>query len=134
MLQFWWPSPDLASQMNKFEQVFSDHHQISLGRGYLGLMSRGLVEGVPRFDVQGVRARGCPGLMSMGEGTLPCGLSHDTFDVTYPLLWTDRCRRNHYLCTITSFAGGNKNITWNYSHLVLQIMYFLEISDIYLKR
>ena len=49
----------VCSEINKFEQVSSDRHQMSLAEG----MS--------------------PGLMSRGEeGTLPCDLSHDAFDVT----------------------------------------------------
>ena len=52
--------------MNKFEQVFSNHHQISLlgvaGGGSLGLMS----EGEPY----------CP--------TKASDLSRDAFSVTYP--------------------------------------------------
>ena len=43
VLQFQWPQPDVSPgdpQMNKFEQVSSNHHQISLaGRGGIGLMS-----------------------------------------------------------------------------------------------
>ena len=55
MLQFQWPPPGVAlagvgvipgPQMNKFEQVSSDHHQMSLPRG-----------GVPRSVVWG---RGYP--------------------------------------------------------------------------
>ena len=44
-----WPPPDITPRgphMNKFEQVFSDHHQMSLA---------------------GAGAGGIPGLMSMGE-------------------------------------------------------------------
>ena len=52
-------------QMNKLEQVSSDHHQMSLAGVVLGLM--------------------------LGGGTLPCDLFHDAFDVIYPLLWTDIC-------------------------------------------
>ena len=52
-------------QMNKLEQVSSDHHQMSLTGVVPGLMSRG------------------------GGGTLPCDLFHDAFDVIYPLPWTD---------------------------------------------
>ena len=53
----------VGPQMNKFEQISSDHHQMSLvGKG---------------LQVS------CPGT---GEGdTLPGNLSYDAFDVTYPL-------------------------------------------------
>ena len=54
--------------MNKFEQVSSNHHQMSLlgaaGSRSLGLMSGGGGE---------------------GECALPSDLSHDAFNVTYPL-------------------------------------------------
>ena len=50
----------------KFQQVSSDHHQM-----------------VPRSDVKGERGMS-PGLMSGERGTLPCELSHDAFDVSYP--------------------------------------------------
>ena len=54
--------------LNKFENVSSDHHQMSLGWGSPGLMCRG----IPHLA--------CPG------DTLPCDLSDDAFDVTYPLV------------------------------------------------
>ena len=90
-------------QVNKFEQVFIDHYQMSLtGRGRSpGLMSR-------KWEVV----------------PLPCDLSHDAFDVTYPssippipLLWTDRHLWKHYLPT-TSFAAGKMRITkvFNFLH------------------
>ena len=47
-------------QVNKFEKVSNVDHQMSVARG--------------------VGARSDVG------GTLPCDLSHDAFDVTYPLL------------------------------------------------
>ena len=53
--------------MNKFEQVSSDDHQMSVAGG--------------RYT----------GLMSGGGGTLPCDLSHDAFDHTYPREQTDAC-------------------------------------------
>ena len=60
--------------MNKSEQVSSDHHQMSLTEG---------------------RGWGSPGLMAKageGRGYLLCDLSHDEFDVTYPMnRMTDRC-------------------------------------------
>ena len=56
---------EVGPQMNKFEQVSSDHHQMSL----LGDKSPGVNGGVP----------------------LPCDLSHDAFDVTYPYEQTDAC-------------------------------------------
>ena len=54
-------------QMITFEQVSIDHHQMSLAGGSPGLMSRW---GGTLSDLSG--------------GTLPCGLTHDVFDVTYP--------------------------------------------------
>ena len=58
-------------QVNKFEQVSSDDHQMSVaeGRGYPGSYVGG---GYPGSDVQ------------IG-GFLPCDLSHDARDVAYPL-------------------------------------------------
>ena len=53
-------------------------------------------------------------------GTLPWDLSHDVFDVTYPL-WTDRRLRKHYLPQ-TSFAGGNKTkVTYISDHAKLAL-------------
>ena len=76
LLQFQLPPPDVAPrggggpQMNKFEQVSSDHHQMSLGRGRSpGLMSRG------RGGLRGGRS---PGLISGEEGT---------YHVTYPMMY-----------------------------------------------
>ena len=65
--------------MNMFEKVSSDHHKMSLagGRGSPGLMSRrGEYSTLP-----------FPG---GGGGTLPCNLSHNVFDITYPKRMTDR--------------------------------------------
>ena len=53
--------------MNKFEQVSSDDHQMSVAGG--------------RYT----------GPMSGGGGTLPCDLSHDAFDLTYPREQADAC-------------------------------------------
>ena len=58
---------DGCPDMNKFEQFSSDDHQMSVAEG-----------GYPRSHVGG-GWMGIPGLMS-----LPCALSHDTCDVTYP--------------------------------------------------
>ena len=87
--------------MFKFEQVSSDHHQMSL----FGLGPEG---GVHRSDVRGGGGRppclmslegigprsdlgGGGGVLPTGpfpRGTLPCDLFHDVFDVTPPQ--TDR--------------------------------------------
>ena len=103
--------------MNKFEQVSSDHHQMSLA-------------GVPRSDVQG--GSGGPQIWCPGRfPTSPFGGEEE--EVGYPtmwpypmmhlmlsLLWTDRCLWKHYLPT-NLFAGGNKSvphlqwITWEIS-------------------
>ena len=63
-------------QVNKFEQVCSDQHQISLARG--------------------------------GEGALPCGLSHEAFNVTFrpTPLPVDRQTHAYENITAASFAGG----------------------------
>ena len=57
----------LGPQMNKFEHVFSNHHQMSL-LGIAGGRSLGLMSG-----------RGAPYCP-----TKPSDLSHDAFNVTYP--------------------------------------------------
>ena len=63
---------------------------------------------------------GPPGLMSgEGGGTLPCALSHDTFDDIYFPLWTDRCLRKHYL-PATSFADGKYSDTFDLPQLETQ--------------
>ena len=58
--------------VNKFEQVSSDYHQMSLARGWV-----------------------CPGVGISPGVPLPCNLSYDACDVTYPYLpteWqTDTC-------------------------------------------
>ena len=59
----------VGPEMNKFEQVSSDHNQMSLAEGRSS------------------------GLMSMeGKGYLACHLSHDKFDVTY----YPPCRQNEW--------------------------------------
>ena len=71
-------------QVNKFDQVYSVAHQISVAG--------------PRSDVHG--------------GALPCGLSYDAFDVTYtyPLsVWTNSSLWKHNL-PATSFASGKYSI------------------------
>ena len=55
--------------MNKFEQVSSAHHQMSL-------------VGVSRSDGQGGTLTDLS--QGKGRGALPYDLAHDTFDVTYP--------------------------------------------------
>ena len=62
----------------------------------------------------------CVGRAGVVGGTLPWDLSHDVFDVTYPL-WTDRRLRKHYLPQ-TSFAGGNKTkVTYISDHAKLAL-------------
>ena len=74
MLQFQLPPPDVTwgvgPGINKFEQVSTDHHQMSLAREgmSLHLMPKGKATGKAAGDWS-------PGLMS--GGTLPCDLSHD---------------------------------------------------------
>ena len=92
--QYW---DKLGLQVNEFEQVSSDDHQMpDVGGGGRspGLMLWGWSPA--RSDA--LRGRG---------STLPCNLSHDTCDLPTPLPWTDRCRWKHYL-PATSFTGGNK--------------------------
>ena len=73
-------------QMNKFEQVSSNCHQMAQG--------------------DGARSRGVPGLMSRGGG---CTVRFNALwvMVTWDPLWTDRHRHmwKYYLPT-TSLAGG----------------------------
>ena len=75
--------------MNKFEQVSSDHHQMSL----LGDKSPGVNGGVP----------------------LPCDLSHDAFDVTYPYEQTDACEN----ITFSQLYLGAVNMENLYANAVL---------------
>ena len=77
---FQWPPLDVSSggvgigpQVNKFEQVSSDDHQMSLARE-VGYIQR---EGGVCLEAGG---RVCP-----GEVPLPWDLSHGACDVTYPL-------------------------------------------------
>ena len=46
--------------------------------------------------------------MSLAEGTLPCDLSHDGFDITYSPPVNSRRLRKHYL-PATSFAASNSS-------------------------
>ena len=80
-------------QVNKFEQVFSDYHQLSVaevgipgpigrGRGGIAVLQipcRGVWESQVPFPGGGI-----PGPMSGGGSTLPCDLSHDACDVPTP--------------------------------------------------
>ena len=80
----------VGPQINKFEKVSSDHHQMSLA---------------------GEEGRS-PWVWCLGEMWVP-------YHVTYPMmhlmlttpsqLWTDRCLWKHYL-PATSIAGGNDTI------------------------
>ena len=63
--------------MSKFEEVCSDQHQMSLARGFPGLTSRGY----PTWPFLG---GGMLLDLFWGWSTLPCDLSHDAFDDTYP--------------------------------------------------
>ena len=70
MVQFQWLPPDVAprgTQVNKFEQVSSDHRQISVA-----------VTGAPRSDVFVGEVPTWP----FPGDNLPYDLSHDAFDVT----------------------------------------------------
>ena len=90
MLQFQWPPPDVTPggpQVNKFEQVSSEHHQMSLARG----PQMNKFEQVSNDHHQMSQE----GLLVWCQGsTLPdlqYDLSHDAFNVTYPSpLWTER--------------------------------------------
>ena len=79
----------LGPQVNKFEQVSSDDHQMSVaGRDpQIGCLGWG---------------EGSPGLMSGGRGTLPCALSNDACDVGQ----TDACESD----TFPQLRFGKKNI------------------------
>ena len=87
MLQFQWPPTDVAprgvSEMNKFKQILSDHHQMSLAVGWSpGLMSKG-DRGYLTWPFPG---EGGPQVWCPGWTGYPtrCDLPHDTFDVIYP--------------------------------------------------
>ena len=72
ILQFQLPPPNVTPedpQINKFEQVSSDHHKTSLVGGSPGLMLGGGTH-----------------LTFPGDGwsAKPCDLYHDEFNVTYP--------------------------------------------------
>ena len=79
-------------QMNKFEQVSSDHHQISVAGELPGLMSKG--GGVP--------------YLTLLRGVV--GVRYPTMWATPPAanLWTDRRLWKHYL-PAKIFAGGKKH-------------------------
>ena len=68
----------LKLKVNKFEQVSSDDHQMSLagGEAFQVPCAEGGVQG-------GGDGRGIPGPMS-GGCTIPCGLFHNACDFTYP--------------------------------------------------
>ena len=103
----------VGSQMNKFERVSSDHHQMSRAGGRPpGLMSRG---GGGSLELMSV-GEGVLGLISRGGGYLPCDLwSHDAFDVTYPssgqIDWqTHACEKTLLrLRAVKKQIGTNKN-------------------------
>ena len=81
MLQFQLPPIDVAPgdpQRNKFEQVYSGHHQMSTAGGVL------------RSDVWGMRGQGTPTGLS-----LQCDLSHDAYEVTYPPTPIICCGQTH---------------------------------------
>ena len=79
--QYWWGG--VGPQMNKFEQVCSHDHQMS-------------VVGVgPRSDVQ-------------AKGVVPYHVMFPTYPP--PPMWTDTCLWKHYLPQ-TSFLGGNNAST-----------------------
>ena len=91
--QYWWGQ--VGPQVNKFEQVFSDDHQMSVAGG--GGSSSGLMLG------EGGRS---PGLMFRRVSyhvTYP--MMHVTYQLIAPL-WTDGCLWKHYL-PATSFVDGN---------------------------
>ena len=71
------------SQVNKFEQVSNNDHQMSVAGG-------------------GARS---PGMMSRWWGTLPCDLSHDACDVLPPV---NRQTPVKTLPFCDFFSGGNK--------------------------
>ena len=80
--QYWWGG-GVGPQMNKFEQVCSHDHQMS-------------VVGVgPMSDVQ-------------GRGVVPYHVMFPTYSP--PPMWTDTCLWKHYLPQ-TSFVGGNNAST-----------------------
>ena len=95
-------------QMNKFEQVSSDHHQMSVAGAGAGPQVWCLREAGPQVWCPGrgggVRYSG----LIWGEGdTLPCDLSLDACNVPTPpsSLWRDRHLWKQYL-PATLFAGG----------------------------
>ena len=83
----------VGPQVNKFKQVSSDVHQISVAGG--GRVSRSSIWGrVSKCDVR-------------GEGTLPCDLSNDLDPLPPSPEENDRYLLKHYLPT-TSLAGSNE--------------------------
>ena len=60
MKLFWWPPLNVSGgwgvgpQVNKFEQVFSDDHQMSVAGLMSGIWGRGRVEGYPCPEVSWV--------------------------------------------------------------------------------
>ena len=83
--QYQWEGGGL--QVNKFEQVSSDDHQMSVaGVGPLQWWAPDVnSRGYPRSDVQGE------------GGTLLCDLLHDACDVTAPNRMTDTCENITFL-------------------------------------
>ena len=72
---------EVGPQVHKFEQVSSDDHQMSVA-GVGMAKGRGWV--CPEGGGVGVEVG-----MSREGYPLPCDLSHDAYDVTYPLTRTD---------------------------------------------
>ena len=72
-------------QVNKFEQVSSDHHQMSVagGIGYLGLMSEGEVLRYPGPISRGV---GVPYHVTSPTTWVPRGQTHACGNITFPKL------------------------------------------------
>ena len=100
--------------MNKFEHVFNDHHQMSLAWGG-GFPNEHVWKSLQWSSQDGGSQFWWIGLRSdVHGGTLPCDLSHDGFDVTYPLLpWTEKQLRKHYFPTTSGRSMWNgMKITW----------------------
>ena len=122
MLQFHWPLSDVTTggggqQMNTFEQVSNDHHQMSLAGGtQVWCPERGTL----------------PDLFREG-GSLP-DLSQGGCPTTWPIPWCiscyhptheDKCLWKHYP-PANVFAGGNKQkcITLSLSRILCFVSVF----------
>ena len=85
----------VSSQMNKFEQVSNDHHQMSLAGEGIGPQGWCLGDGVsPQVWCAGG-----------GGGTIPC----DLFHVTYPHGQTDACKNITFHKPLLIFIKRNIN-------------------------